>query len=258
VCVRVCVWERERKREREREREGEWVSEWVRERGRGREGARGSLLSQVKCERVMSVMNESCHTWMHHVTHEWVMSHIGRGTHTHTHEREKERKREREREREEKNERESKRASKRADPPWDPSVIRMWHDSFLCVTWLNHVWHYSFSANEGSSVGHYWGHVMCEWVMSQMNESCHIWMSHVTHKNESCHIRMSLRGCQSIESCQLWMGHVTSGRFMSHMNGSCHVWTSRVTCGWVMLHRNVPQRMPINWVLSSVKETRHT
>jgi len=36
--------------------------------------------------------------------------------------------------------------------------------------------------------------------MSHMNESCHIWMSHVTYE---------------------WV--------MSHMNESCHIWTSHVT-----------------------------
>jgi len=41
-------------------------------------------------------------------------------------------------------------------------------------------------------------------VMSHMNESCPIWMSHVTYK---------------------W--------FMSHMNESCHIWMSHVTCEWV-------------------------
>jgi len=30
----------------------------------------------------MSHMNESCHTWMRHVTHEWVMSHMNEACHT--------------------------------------------------------------------------------------------------------------------------------------------------------------------------------
>jgi len=35
---------------------------------------------------------------------------------------------------------------------------------------------------------HIWtSHVTYEWVMSHMNESCHIWISHITHPNASCH-----------------------------------------------------------------------
>jgi len=58
-----------------------------------------------------------------------------------------------------------------------------------------------------------------------MNESCHTWMSHVTHEwvmshmNESCHTRMS---------------HVTYEWVMSHKNESCHTRMSHVTQEWVM------------------------
>jgi len=56
--------------------------------------------------------------------------------------------------------------------------------------------------------GHRRMHESChtyEWVMSHMNESCHIWMSHVTYE---------------------WV--------ISHMNESCHIWRSHVTYEWVM------------------------
>ena len=46
-----------------------------------------------------------------------------------------------------------------------------------------------------------------EWVMSHMNESCLIWMSHVSHE-----------------------------RVMSHMNESCHTWVRHRTYEWVVLH----------------------
>ena len=60
-------------------------------------------------------------------------------------------------------------------------LIHMWHDSFIFVTWLIHMWHDSFMS-----------HVTYECVMRlTTNESCHIWMSHVTNMNESCHIWMS-------------------------------------------------------------------
>jgi len=54
-----------------------------------------------------------------------------------------------------------------------------------------------------------------EWVMSHMNESCHTWMSHVTHEWVMLHID---------ESCHIWMSHVTHEWVMSHMNESCHFW----------------------------------
>jgi len=111
-----------------------------------------------------------------------------------------------------------------------------------------------------------------EWVMSHMNESCHIWMNHVTHMNESCHpyewimsyqVAASRRArrlqCLSEsqspraysdagtiyewvmspiclrhdtyinESCHTWMSHVTHEWVMSHMNESCHTWKSRTS-----------------------------
>ena len=43
------------------------------------------------------------------------------------------------------------------------------------------------------------------WPMSQMNASCHIWMSHVAYE---------------------WI--------IPHMNESCHIWMSHVTYEWVM------------------------
>ena len=58
--------------------------------------------------------------------------------------------------------------------------------------------------------------------MSHMNESCHIWMSHVTYEWIVAHMN---------ESCLIWTCHVSYERFMSRMNGSCtndlwHVWMS--------------------------------
>jgi len=41
-----------------------------------------------------------------------------------------------------------------------------------------------------------------EWVMSHMDESCHVWISHVTH--------------------YIWMSNVIYGWCMSHINESCH------------------------------------
>jgi len=63
-----------------------------------------------------------------------------------------------------------------------------------------------------------------KWVISE-NESFYVhetvcWeigIRHVTHMNESCHI---------------WMSHVTYEWVMSHMNESCHIWMSHVTYEW--------------------------
>jgi len=77
---------------------------------------------------------------------------------------------------------------------------------------------------------HIWmSHVTYEWIMSHMNESCHTWMSHVTYEWVMPHIN---------EPCHAWMSHVTYEWVMSHMNESCHTWMSHMTYEWVMPHMN--------------------
>jgi len=108
-----------------------------------------------------------------------------------------------------------------------------------------------------------------EWVMSHMNWSCPIWMSHVPyewvmpHTNESCHIWMShvpwlawgahLRHLFN-RFVVWWMGHVPCEWVMSHINESClpmktsHDLPEVHTCNicsigmwcdeWVMSHMN--------------------
>ena len=116
-----------------------------------------------------------------------------------------------------------------------------------------------------------------EWVMSHVNESCHIRMSHATyewvmsHRNESCHIRMNHVTCEWVmshmnaschtwtrhvtydvthewvmspmdKSCHVWMSHVALTSYMtwvmSRMNASCHIWMHHVTYEWVISHMN--------------------
>jgi len=40
------------------------------------------------------------------------------------------------------------------------------------------------------------------------------------------------------ESCHIWMSHVTYEWVMLHMNESCHIWMSHVTYEWVMSNMN--------------------
>jgi len=83
---------------------------------------------------------------------------------------------------------------------------------------------------------------------SRMNESCHIWMSHVTDEWVMSHI---------------WMSHVTYEWVTSHMNESCHMWMSPVTYEWVMSHMNEAchiwmSHVTYECVMSHVNESRHT
>jgi len=65
---------------------------------------------------------------------------------------------------------------------------------------------------------------MHDWVMSCMIDSCHTCVV-VSHMNETCHIWMSHVTPEWVESR---MSHVTYVWDMSRVNTSCH------TCEWVM------------------------
>jgi len=58
-------------------------------------------------------------------------------------------------------------------------------------------------------------HEAHEWVMSHMNESCHIWMSHVTYVTWRIHMWHDSFICDMTHSCE---AHV-------HMNIATHMWT---------------------------------
>jgi len=74
-----------------------------------------------------------------------------------------------------------------------------------------------------------------------MNESCLIWISHVSYEWVMSHMN---------ESCLIWMSHVSYEWVMSHMNESCLICMSHVSYEWVisrvytsphyMLHYTLP------------------
>ena len=76
---------------------------------------------------------------------------------------------------------------------------------------------------------HVWvSHVTYEWVMSRVSESCHVWVSHVTYEwvvsrmNESC------------LTCLYSFSQTSHSSFFETycirhiMDESCHIWTSHV------------------------------
>jgi len=132
----------------------------------------------------------------------------------------------------------------------------------------------------------------CHWVMSQIIESCHIWMSHVTWRSlriaqifgdwvmwhvyatvraslhfwtMSCHWVMSRL---SESSCK-WMSHVTCGWRYSRVvasfkvsRESCHILIRHVTYEWVMSYMTEScykwlSHVTYEWVVSHMNESRH-
>jgi len=97
--------------------------------------------------------------------------------------------------------------------------IRMYHGAYKCIV---------------AAITSYW------WVMSYMNESCHIWMSHVTYEWVMSHMN---------ESWRIWMSHFTYEWVMSHMNESFHIWISHIIyeciIAWGIAHMNESWHMQI-------------
>jgi len=100
-----------------------------------------------------------------------------------------------------------------------------------CHTWMSHVTH--------------------EWVMSHMNESCHTWMSRVAHMNESHYKQMMHHGTHLNE---LWHTHewVMSHTWMSHL-----IFESWHTNEWVMAHtwtsHSVHMNESFDWATRSIE-----
>jgi hypothetical protein len=84
-----------------------------------------------------------------------------------------------------------------------------------------------------------------EWVVPFMNQSGHVWMSHLFIDDMKV-------------TCHIWTSYFTYARVMSHMNQSCHVWMSHEfindmneSCHISMSH------VIYEWVLSRMNESSH-
>jgi len=126
-------------------------------------------------------------------------------------------------------------------------------DSFMCVTWLIHVWHDSFTCETNlsrvSELCHPWvEHVTCEWVMSHMNKSRHIWTSHVTYEWVMSHMneRVITLTCDMTHSMCVHTSQVLTPNatdlYSKSKRGLLHECPTHVHC-WVLwlgslLHRD--------------------
>jgi len=96
-------------------------------------------------------------------------------------------------------------------------------------------------------------HVKYKWVMSHMEDSCHTWMSHIIHEcrgSTPAHIN---------ESRHIWMRHVAYDWVMSRMNESCHIWmqgeyTSNVTSARMRVHAPAGDALPRKRIRLFVKQ----
>jgi len=142
----------------------------------------------------------------------------------------------------------------------------VWHDSFICVTWLIHtcnmtpsyVWHDSFSASLGQSLTRPF-HARLTFsgphapaaagVLYDMNHSCMTWLVHMSTTN-SCvtwliHVWHDSLKCDMTHSCVTWLIRVWNDSFydsfMYNMTRSCvnrltHVWHDSFMCVPWLIH----------------------
>jgi len=91
-----------------------------------------------------------------------------------------------------------------------------------CHTWKSHV---TYELGWVPVTCRIWmSHVTYRWVMSHMEEWFHIWVG----------LSSSVKQPRHHASCRIWMSHVTYDWVMSHRNEWCHIWMRRVTHESVM------------------------
>jgi len=106
--------------------------------------------------------------------------------------------------------------------------------------------------------------LVCAWVMTHMNETCQIWMRHLTYEWVLPHMN---------ESWRIWTSHDTYELDMSDTNETSHLWigliaqvdmplsdtvTGYVTCHIWMSHVRYEWDMSHMWDRSHVNESYRT
>jgi len=164
-------------------------------------------------------INESCHTWLRHVTYKWVMSY------------------------------EWVRFLRMSHVPHAWVVFRM---NEPCPIWMSHVLYEWVMTHMNESCYISMSRFAKGFAVAvAMHESCPIWMSHdpyewiMSHMNES--FRKGLccwsRQCMShvaqecvmslvTAPCHTRMSHVPYEWVMSHMKESCPIWMRQVSYEW--------------------------
>ena len=186
-------------------------------------------IRHVTWKWVISRINESCHKWTSHVTYERVMSHmnvfcsIWRGVEV----------------------------LWSADMCWHVLTCvdmcwrvltyervlqhltwsRIFESAVMCwhiLTCADMCWHVMLTCTLGWSLRQEVSQRASQSCQtSQMNESWHIWMSHVTH--ERVLPRMNTGWLRMKQCLNVWMSHGTYEWLTSHTNESCHTWIRPVT-----------------------------
>ena len=83
---------------------------------------------------------------------------------------------------------------------------------------------------------HMWmSHVTCEWVMSLVNTSGHIWMSRVTYARVwIIHVKWKRVTPHIKQSRHVWISHVTYEYVVWYENASCQMWMRHVACARIV------------------------
>ena len=178
-------------------------------------------MSHVSYGWVRSRMNESCHVWMRRVMYEWAMSHVDESRHVWV-------------------SRNVTDVNSHVEYVVRSYVMRLTHIGLTHILWCINTCYRS-----GESCRICWCIITCEWglyewVTSHVNESCHVWMSHVTFEwvmsriNESCHIWIVMSHMNS------HVNYVDASPNMSeaYVVASRHIWMSHVTYEWDMSPMN--------------------